>query len=464
MSSPPPQQPPPQTQQSQEQPLHARTDALLRRLVRRDAANAIRKVLKRSRPEDIAAAMEHLTWAEQRRLFKIINDPDYAAQVLAYLSEESTREVMRGVPHEVLADLLDRMEPDDATDVVAVLPEAMREEVLSNLGDEEADYRELLSWPRDSAGGIMSPLAFTQPATTTCSEAILELQEKHDQFESIYYVYVIDAQERLVGVTSLRSLLTSPPSATLEQVMTRDVINVRPTEDQEEVARYVARYDLLAIPVCDDSGHILGLVTVDDVVDVIREEAAEDMMLMAGVTEAPERGVLWQTWSRAGWLLATIVGGILAAEIIGAYEETLQRVAVLAGFIPVIMGMGGNVGIQSATLAVRGLATGRVQIGGPASFIAKEAKVGLLLGLLFATLLGVYGVVRFPAQPLIGASVASSIFLAIALAGVLGATIPVLLERLGIDPAVATGPFVTTLVDLLGIVIYFNVARYLLGL
>lgn len=454
---------PPQSPGAEQQPLYARTETLLRRLVRRDAATAIRKLLRRSRPEDIAAAMEHLTWAEQRRLFRLIDDRDYAAEVLASLSEEATREVMRDVDADVLTDLLDRMEPDDATDIVAVLPEEVREEVLAELGDDETDFRELLAWPPDSAGGIMSPLVFTQHRKRTCREAIAALQAKHEEFETVYYVYVVDDQDRLVGVLSLRGLLTSPPDARLEQVMTRDVVNVRPTVDQEEVARFVARYDLLAIPVVDAGGHILGVVTVDDVVDVIGEEAAEDMMLMAGVTEA-ERGVLWQSWYRAGWLFATIVGGIVAAEIIGVYEETLKTVAVLAGFIPVIMGMGGNVGIQSATLAVRGLATGKVQIGGPLAFITREASVGVILGAFYAVVLGVYSVVRHSDEPMVGISVGSSIFLAIALASVLGASVPVALERVGVDPAIATGPFVTTLVDLLGIIIYFNVARLLLGL
>lgn len=444
--------------------LHARTDALLRRLVRRDAATALRKVVRRSRPEDIAAAMEHLTWAEQRRLFRVLDDPDFAATLLAHLSEESAREVARDMSRDTLADLLDRMEPDDATDVVAALPEGMREQVLAELTEEQEEVRELLSWPPDTAGGIMSPLVFTMVETATCAETIRALQDRHDEVETIYYVYVVDENDRLVGVTSLRSLITAPPEARLSEIMTRDVIYVRPTEDQEEVARFVARYDLLAIPVVDEGGHVLGVVTVDDVVDVIREEAAEDMMLMAGVSEVPERGILQQSSSRAGWLVATLVGGVFAAEIIGAYEATLQQVAVLAGFIPVIMGMGGNVGIQSATLAVRGLATGRVHIGGPASFVWREARVSVLLGLFFALLLGIYGTVRFQDEPLLGLSVGTSIFLAISLAGAFGAAIPVALERLDVDPAIATGPFVTTFVDLLGIVVYFNVARLLLGL
>jgi magnesium transporter len=446
--------------------LNARTEALLRRLVRRDAKSALRKVLARTRPQDIAAGMTHLTWAEQRRLYLAIDDLEVAAEVLSYLPDESSREVTKDMTEAKVVELLERMEPDDATDIVGVLPDDLRMRVLGALSDDETgeEVRELLAWPPETAGGIMSPQVFRMADTATCGQAIAALQTQHEDLEQVYYVYVVDAQQRLVGVTSLRSLLTHSPRTKLVDLMVDEVITVEPSEDQEEVARYVARYDLLAVPVVDAQRRILGIVTVDDVVDVIREEAAEDMMLMAGVGDAPHKGVLAQSWHRAGWLLATIGGGIVAAEVIGMYEATLMKVAVLAGFIPVIMGMGGNVGIQSATLAVRGLATGSVQIGGVGAFLWQEARVGLLLGLFYATLLGVYGLVRYPDTPLIGLSVASSIFLAIGSAGVIGALLPVAFDRTGVDPAIATGPFVTTLVDLFGILIYFNVARALLGL
>ena len=446
--------------------LNARTEALLRRLVRRDASTALKKLLRRTRPVDIASSMRHLTWAEQRRLYQAIDDLDMAAEVLSYLDSDSSREITRGMDEEGVVDLLGRMEPDDATDIVAVLPDELRIRVLAGLKDDDTgeEVRELLAWPPETAGGLMSPLVFRMPDTGTCGQAIAALQTQHEDLETVYYVYIVDPEQRLVGVCSLRSLLTHPPRTKLVSVMVPGVITVAPDQDQEEVARYVARYDLLAIPVVDSERHIMGIVTVDDIIDVIRQEAAEDMMLMAGVNEAPQRSVFRQAWHRAGWLLATIGGGILAAEIIGLYEATLMKVAVLAGFIPVIMGMGGNVGIQSATLAVRGLATGRVQIGGVWPFLWQEARVGLILGAFYALLLGGYGLVRYGDTPLIGVSVAASIFLAIAAAGVIGALLPVAFDRLGADPAIATGPFVTTLVDLLGIVIYFNVARYMLGL
>ncbi len=405
--------------------------------------------------------MEMLTWAEQRRLIELIDDKDYAAAVLAYADEAFVRRFLEQADEELVVDLLERMEPDDATDIVEILPDSLRDRVLTQMADDD-EMRDLLEWPSDTAGGIMSPLAFKMPQTATCGEAIEALQKQHENLESIHYVYVVDDEDRLVGVTSLRSLLTHPPDTPLVAIMSREVIQVGPRTDQEEVARFVARYDLLAVPVVDRDGRILGIVTVDDVLDVIQDEAAEDMMLMAGMSEGPAEGPFQQSLRRAGWLMATTVGGILMAEIIGAYKATLETVAVLAGFIPVIMGMGGNVGIQSATVAVRGLATGHVQLGGALRFVFQEAQVGVLLGLLFAIMLGTYGGIRFGLE--IGGAVAASVCLSIAAASAIGGAIPVLLSRAGADPAIATGPFVTTAVDILAILIYFNIARAMLGL
>jgi len=447
--------------------LNQRTEALLRRLVRRDAGPAVRKLIRNFPAPDVAAAMEHLTFAEQRRLYRHIEDPVYAAEVLAYLSDISTREVTKELSEDAVVTLLTNMEPDDATDAVNALDDDLRLRVLRELPNDETgdEVRRLLAFSPETAGGIMSPNVFTVLQDTTVAEAIAAVQAQHENLETVQYVYVVDSTDHLLGVTSLRSLLTHPPRTPIASIMVTDPITVGPAQDQEEVARIVARYDFLAVPVVDKNRRILGLVTVDDVVDVIRQEAEEDMMLMAGMQNPqPHQSVLRQGGMRAVWLLATIVGGVVAAEVIGMYESLLAKVAVLAGFIPVVMGMGGNVGIQSATLAVRGLATGEVQVAGVRAFLWQEVRVGLILGVVYAALLGGYGVLRFPGTPMIGLSLGLSILLAILAAGGIGALLPLGLQRFGADPAVATGPFVTTLVDLLGIVIYFNVARALLPL
>jgi magnesium transporter len=450
------------------EPILARTEAILRRLVRREAAGALKKLLSRTRPEDIAAAMEHLTWGEQRRLFQMVDDRDAAAELLSHLSDESIREITREFHDEEVVDLLDRLDADDAAEIIEVLPDEIRDRVVAGMDDEaKEDVEELLAWPEDSAGRMMSPDVFQMPEWSTCGECIRVLQDRSEEYATVHYLYVTDRQQRLVGVASLRQLVVHAQHTPLVSVMVRDPIAVAPEADQEEVAKYVARYDLLAIPVIDKERHILGVVTVDDVVDVIREEAAEDMLKMAGLSEDADpsaRSLVRQVRQRAGWLLATIFGGILAAEIIGTFEDTLAKVAILAGFIPVVMGMGGNVGIQSATIAVRGLATGHVQLGGISAFVWREVRTGWLLGLLYGGLLAAYAFVRFPEQPGVSVTVGTSISLAIGFASMVGASVPLILDRFEIDPAVATGPLVTTLVDVLGIIIYFNVARFLLGL
>jgi magnesium transporter len=446
--------------------LHTRTESILRRLVRRDAAPQVRKVIAKSRAEDIAAALEHMTASERQRLFPMIEDRDSAAAVMTNLSEGALEDVVETITTVELADLLERMEVDDATDVIEALPDELRAAVLGEVGGEDTEELSvLMAWPSDSAGGIMSTSFFAMPETATCGEAIRAVQERGDDIDSMFYVYVLNADHKLVGVVSLRQLLVNAPSTPLVSIMTREVITVGPRQDQEEVARYVARYDLLAIPVVDEFQRLLGIVTVDDVVDVIREEAVEDMMLLVGVSDDQadgSKGVFGRVRDRAGWLLATICGGVLSSELIGSFEETLVKVAVLAGFIPVIMGMGGNVGLQSATITVRGIATGHVQLGGAISYIWREARVGIVLGLLFAGVLEGYELVRYIDQPLIGVSVGLSVCLAIIVASVFGTSVPVILSLMGVDPALATGPFVTTASDITGIIIYLGVATLLL--
>lgn len=440
----------------------ARTEVLLRRLVRRGTAVALNKVLPRTRPEDVAAAMEAMTSAEQRRLHGMIADRDYAADVLSHLSEGAARDVTAALPTEAVRDLVDRMAADDATDFLGALSAPLRDELLEEMEDDPTaeGVRELLTWPSDSAGGLMNPAVFQMPHTATAGDAIGALQARHEDLETIYYLYVVDAQQRLLGVTSLRSLLTTAPSTRLVDLMARQVVTVSPRTDQEEVARMVARYDLFAIPVVDDNRHVLGVVTVDDVVDVIREEAHEDMMLMAGVSDdAPEEGgVLRHVRTRGPWLFATLFSGVLAAELIDRFGAGFPRAAVILGFVPMVMGIGGNVGIQSATIAVRSLATGRLAFGGGLPFLWREFRVALALGLSFALMLGLWGEWRFAE---IGLAVGCSVVVAMTLAGLVGGSIPLLLARLGVDPAVATGPFVTATLDLLGILVYFGTCRIL---
>jgi magnesium transporter len=240
---------------------------------------------------------------------------------------------------------------------------------------------------------------------------------------------------------------------------------VPPETDQEEVARIVSRYDLLAIPVVDPGRRMLGIITIDDIVDVIKEEAAEDMMLMAGVGDdlTPHTQSVFSSFKqRLTWLMITLLGGIGMAELIGVFEESLQAQAVLAGFIPVMLGTGGNVGTQAATIAVRNIATGHVGSFGTLPMLFREARVGTLLGASFALILGGYALIRWM-EPRLGLAIASALIIIVICAATLGMLVPITLNRLGIDPAVATGPFVTTIIDLIAILIYFSICGLILG-
>ena len=441
---------------------------VIRRLARRSAEAPLRRALTKSRSVDIASAIRHLAPAEQRLVMSQVADADVAADVLARLEGNEFSFIVQTLEFDRLVDLLNRMDVDDEADVIDRLPAELNERVLQAI--EHADKQlveDILAWPEDSAGGIMQPIAFQLNQALTCRDAIAALHEQHEDLETVFYLYVTNDNDQLVGVTSLRGLLTHAPSTTLSELIATDIIAVEPQDDQEEVARLVSRYDLLAVPVVDADRRLLGIVTIDDVLDVIKEEALEDMMLMAGVsddTNPNALGVVQAARQRFTWLTVTLVGGIGMAELIGVFEDALAKEAVLAGFIPVMLGMGGNVGIQAATVAVRNIATGHAATTSIPAVLFRETRVGLLLGLGFAVTLGTYALVRWMDQPLLGVAIAVAITATVVSAAALGAMVPLSLQRLGVDPAIATGPFVTTGIDMLAILIYFATCITILGL
>jgi magnesium transporter len=291
------------------------------------------------------------------------------------------------------------------------------------------------------------------------------LQDQKDA-EMVFYLYITNEDNSLVGVASLRALATTPANTMLKDIMVKRVHSVRPETDQEDVAQIVAQYNYLAVPVVDGDNYLLGIVTVDDVVDVIREEATEDFLQMAGAGKDREI-LLKSSWENAKvrlpWLFASWMGGIVAASVIGAYEHMLENIIALAAFIPIIIGMGGNIGTQSSTIIVRGMATGRIEIGNELRIFFKELRVGLLLGVLYGIMLGIFANFKFiDTDPMLGLVVGLSVFCSMLIAVVVGSFTPLVLRKLDIDPAVATGPFVTTSIDMLGVLFYFVIAGLLL--
>jgi magnesium transporter len=297
----------------------------------------------------------------------------------------------------------------------------------------------------------------------TAGEAIQSLQTEHQKVEMPFYLYVVNEYGNLVGVSSLRQLVVVPPETQLKDLMATDVFAVKTDTDQEEVARIVARYDILAVPVVDDTNKLVGIVTVDDVIDIIKQEATEDMLKMAGVGEesVETKSILKSTRIRLPWLFASCIGGVIAFFVIGHFETSLKKLAYLAAFIPVIMGMGGNIGTQSSTIVVRGLATGRLNIRELWPVVSKELAIGVILGLVYGLIIGLVAHMRYGILPL-AFSVCSSVICSMSVAALVGSMVPMVFARMDVDPAVATGPFVTTAIDILSVFFYFVIATSLL--
>lgn len=439
----------------------------LRKLLRRNAHVRVKKVLNKSRNEDVASVMRYLDESQRHQVFDLLASDADRAETLSELDENLFIEVVSARPVSQMAPIIALMNVDDQTSVLSSIPEDIRVEILSLLEpDEVAELQELLDYDRETAAGIMSTEFFSLNEEVTCAEAIIALQQAED-VEMAFYIYVVNADQRLTGVVSLRALLMNPPQTPLAQIKTQDTIYVEQDRDQEEVATLAARYNLLAVPVVDERQKILGIVTIDDVIDVIREEATEDILKMAGADEtAYEDSSAWSNFRvRAPWLFATWMGGLAASVLIGIFEEQLEKQVVLMAFIPIVLGMGGNVGSQTATIMVRGLATGRVEYGLGVRYLVRELTVGGMLGGAYGLLLAVYAAIRHHTHPIsLAATVGLSVWASMLCAAIVGASTPLFFHRLKIDPAVATGPLVTTAVDVLGVLLYFLFAQWLMGI
>ncbi len=439
----------------------------IKRLLRRDATSHLIKIVNKTHAADLSAAFRTLSFPNQRKLFGMIKDTEQKGVLLSELDEDALLVLIEQIDIEEIVHILENMPTDDVADLVGQLPEELSDTILEKMkaeGSEEVE--DLLRYGDDTAGGIMVPDFIALGEELTVKNAIESLQKEHQDVEMPFYLYVVDEYGNLVGVSSLRQLVVTPPSTPLKDFMTTDVFSVTTDMDQEEVAKIVARYDILAVPVVNDTNKLVGIVTVDDVIDIFREEATEDILKMAGVggEEFVEtKSVLRSTRIRLPWLFASFIGGVIAFYIISNFEESLKQVTYLAAFIPVIMGMGGNIGTQSSTIVVRGLATGRLNVREIWSVVSKELAIGLILGLTYGVFIGLVAQARYNIQALavaVGLAVVSSM----AVAALVGSFVPMAFAKLRIDPAVATGPFVTTAIDIISVFLYFLIATTLLNL
>jgi len=438
------------------------------RLLRRNAHTNLVKLIRKTHPADLAVVFRDFSDEEQAQVFSIMVEDGQAVEFLVELDDTLIANLLGNETPERIATVIQESSANDQSYILGTLEDEQAQSIIELLKTEEQEeIEELMGYPEDSAGAMMTTNVFTLYQNTTCRDALQSLQDQAEA-EMVFYLYITDDDDRLVGVASLRALATTPADTILKDIMVKRVHTVRPETDQEEVAQIVAQYNYLAVPVLDADDQLLGIVTVDDVVDVIREEATEDFLQMAGAGKDGEI-LLKSSWenarARLPWLFASWIGGIFAASIIGTFEHLLESIIALAAFIPVIIGMGGNIGTQSSTIIVRGIATGRIESGSELKVMWKEVRVGIILGALYGLLLGAFAKFRFiDADPMLGVVVGLSIGCSMLLAVAVGTFIPMFLRKVDIDPAVATGPFVTTSIDILGVLFYFVIAEYFLSI
>jgi len=438
----------------------------VKRLLRRDATTRLRKIARKTHAADLSLVFHSLSIPNQRRLFDLIDDIAIKGEIFSNVDEDTFLNLIEEMTLDEMVEILDLMPKDDVADLLGHLPVEKSDAVLEMMKKEGSEEVEgLLHYGDDTAGGIMVPDFIALREDITAREAIESLQEEHLDVEMPFYLYVVDSNGKLIGVSSLRQLVVVPPNTPLKDFMTTDVFAVKTDMDQEEVAKIVARYDILAVPVVDDTNQLMGIVTVDDVIDIIREEATEDILKMVGAGEefVETKSIFKNVKMRMPWLFASCIGGIVASFIIGYFQSSLSKLAYLAAFIPVIMGMGGNIGVQSATITVRGLATGRLAIRDIWSVVFKQLVVGMMLGLFYGLIVGTVAQLKYTRE-LFAMSVALAVFASMTMAALAGSLVPMTLAKINVDPAIASGPFVTTAIDIISVTFYFIIATTLLGI
>ncbi len=437
----------------------------IRKLLHRSARSSIAKIFAKAHPFDVARILQMLNGPERQQAFSIMLqecEKGHTASVLSEMDAEASLRLLERLEAQKIAEILSEMAADDATLFAAKLPEEQSRQVIALMETETAaEVRGLLEHEERTAGRIMTPDVFALEEEITVSEAITALQKRYDEFEMIFYLYVIDRRNHLVGVVSLKKLLTTAPTNQLKKIMALDVISAHTDADQEEVARLVAEYNLLALPIVDEEDKLVGIVTVDDVLDVVQEEAAEDLLALAGVaaeeqvSTKPSRSLRL----RAPWLMVNLVTAFVASFVISRFQTTLDAMTFLAPLMSIPMGMGGNAATQAVTVVVRGLALN--QMSRLSRAVVKEVFVGAGNGIINGTICAVVVAVASK-KILLGVVLGMAMIINMIVAGLAGLLIPTGLRRLGIDPAVASSVFVTTCTDVCGSFSFLGIATLLI--
>ena len=411
-------------------------------------------------PADIAELISRVSKDEGTHLLKDL-DLETAAETLSELEPEKQAEIISAIDTAKAADLLEEMPPDDAADVLADLPAEKAKEILEHIEKEEAeDIQELLVHKEDTAGGVMTNEFIAYLPDITINEAIERFKKDAAEIETVYYIYIVDEHERLLGVASLRDILLGEPSYKLSDIMEKKLLTVTPDVDVSIVSEMLSKYNLVALPIVDKDGYLLGIVTVDDVLDIVEDEATEDIYRVAGTSEIKygkieDASPLEVVKSRIPWLLLCLIGGLISSLVIGKFEATLTSIVVIAAFIPVIMGMAGNAGLQVSTTMVRSIALNSIHNFW--KYAVKEVLSGLIIAFTTGIIIAIAAFL-LKGMPMLGVVVGLSMFLSITTSTFLAILTPAIANKAGIDPAVTAGPFVTVFNDILGLTIYFTVA------
>ncbi len=414
-------------------------------------------------PADIAEVLDLIPEEERPYVFKLI-DPEKSGDTLLELDEEAREVLLESLTSREIAEHLNEMETDDAADVMAELPEEKQREVISQIEDKEqaSDIEHLLEYDEDSAGALMARELIKANVNWTVDQSIVEMRKQAEKVETVYTIYVVDDNNVLLGLLSLKDLLFAGPKTLISELYQSEVRSVEAHTELEDVSKIMEKYDLVVLPVVDSEKKLLGRITIDDVVDVIKEEADKDYQLMSGISQNVESTDRWQLISRARlpWLIVGMIGGVLASMLIGVYEPEIAIHPEMAFFIPLIAAMGGNVGVQSSALVVQGLANQTLAEDRIFPKLTKEFGIAVMNGIICSALIFIYNYFVSDSYAL-SFTVSIALFSVICFAAVFGTFVPLILDRYKIDPALATGPFITTMNDIVGLVIYFVIGKLL---
>ena len=429
--------------------------------------NGLLEFLRSQHPADIADLLELLNESQRVEIFQLLQ-VDVAAEVLDETLTEITRELVEAIPAQQVADLLDVMPMDDAAEILSELPEDRADDILELMEPEEAaEVEALLAYPEETAGRLMTTDVARLDATWTVAEALDYMRNIDTEVETLSYLYAINGNGQLVGVVPIWRMLTSPPTRRIKDIMEPDVISVSVYTDQEEVARVVSQYDFFAIPVVDPDDRLLGIITHDDVIDILQEEFTEDVQRFGGSVPLEHTylstSIPAMVRKRVGWLLLLFLTATLTGAVMQLFERELQAAVALTVFIPLLIGTGGNAGYQITATMIRAVATGEVRFSDVWTVMAREFLTGLLLGVIMGSAgLGMALFWRLPLE--LGLTVAAALVALVLWANMMGVLLPIIAARLRVDPAVISGPVMSTLVDATGLLIYFSLARVIMGL